>query len=232
MDRTSDPAEVLPRYVEFLKGYLARGGTPGAYRDVPFAEAGFEFVGKGAVQVDSDNDFGRRLLVAKGVTVERTDPGHEDYSGWAASTVYSMDRSTVIAGSSPDFYADPVFQPMVPFEVRMRYEDQLAEDLSDGRIGWDRYRELTDPGPQTGRTDDDVLRTLSGATFSGEAQLHLPSGDSLDAQTAQAWTAAFGPEDDSAVPRAGSAAPPARGGNASKGSQHKDRPGHKGPELH
>lgn len=190
VERSSDPAEVLPKYVEWLKGHIDRGGSPTHYYDFPFED--FEYQRGGTVVVDSDHEYGagsRRIVVGEGTTVETTKPG----GGWGHTTLYRLgDESGQYQPGYVPVYSDSAFDAVLTEQhQRTRaVERQRDETLRlYGDIPYEPFNPGPPPGAETGPTET-ASTTDAGTT-------------SADPGTTQAFTAAFGtPESPTTAPAA------------------------------
>lgn len=105
---TTQPASVED-YVLWLQGYVRRGGKPTHFYDYPFGQVGFRYADS-RLTVDSDYEYGsslRRIIVAKNVTTERTNPAGP-FGGWAHTKCYFMHGFRTNDSSVP-VYSDPEF---------------------------------------------------------------------------------------------------------------------------
>jgi hypothetical protein len=113
VEDTTRPA-TLDEYVQWLRGYIKRGGSPTHYRDHSFVSGDMRYA-DADVTIDSDREFGARsrsIILAPGVNAIRTNP-HGAFFGWGHSKVYSMDRFRLVTGSVVPAYSDPEIESLL-----------------------------------------------------------------------------------------------------------------------
>ncbi|ONI76598.1 hypothetical protein BWI15_04680 [Kribbella sp. ALI-6-A] len=181
VERITDPAQVLPLYLKWLKKHLARGGGITGFPDRPFASAGFEYQRGGKVVINSDRDS-RKLLLGRGTEVERTDPNHRYFGGWSHATVLTVAGTKALTGAPIEIYNDPEFEALMTPELR---EQRSTELWLDRVAAAGEIPELNEP-----------------ATWERREY-----GGGPDVQTTKAFTAAFGTPDNPTSPPANSTAP-------------------------
>jgi hypothetical protein len=100
----------LDEYIRWLRGYVANGGKPTHTCDYPWARARMRYATRSPLRIDSDYDFGaraRRIIVAEGVSVHRSDPCGA-FQGYGHDELYYMDGYRQQGGVVP-VYSDPEF---------------------------------------------------------------------------------------------------------------------------
>jgi hypothetical protein len=129
---TTEPA-TLGQYLAWLNGYIKRGGKPTHFYDYPIGRLRFRYAAGGPLIVDSDREFGadgRSVIVARGVTAERTNPAGP-FGGWAHTRLYFMDGYRSNDPGIVPVYSNPEFDA-----IRERFA--LRNDGHLSNLRWER----------------------------------------------------------------------------------------------
>jgi hypothetical protein len=97
------------QYLEWLAGYVKRGGKPTHFYDYPFRD--FRYAASGTLIVESDYEFGansREIIVARNVEARRTNPAGV-FGGWAHTGLYFMHGYRTNKPGFVPVYSDPEF---------------------------------------------------------------------------------------------------------------------------
>ncbi|WP_100513973.1 hypothetical protein [Mycobacteroides abscessus] len=128
------PLATLEQYLQWLRGYVARGGTPTHEMDCPFNTVGFLYAST-AVTIYSDYEYGargRNIILASDVELRFAfkDPaamimqGAQDLlntRGLAHSHVYKMDHFVMLGSTLyVPIYRDPEFDEFRSDEIAIR----------------------------------------------------------------------------------------------------------------
>jgi len=129
---TTEPA-TLEQYLAWLNGYIKRGGKPTHFYDYPIGRLRFRYAVGAPLIVDSDREFGaggRSVIVARGVTAERTNPAGL-FGGWAHTRLYFMDGYRSNDPGIVPVYSNPEFDA-----IRERFA--LRDDGHLSNLRWER----------------------------------------------------------------------------------------------